>query len=395
MKSLLFVDDETRVLQALQRQLHPMRRDWEMRFAESGEQALRLMETAPADVIVTDMRMPAMDGAQLLDRVMGRYPQTVRIVLSGQADRESVFRLVGPAHQYLSKPCEPDRLRSAIARAFQLRDLLTNKRLIQLASRLESLPSIPTLHAEISEELRKEDPSLERVAAIISKDLGMTTKMLQLVNSAFFGLPQAVSSTEEAVTFLGLSTVRALVLSLQLFAQFKACSVQGFSIEELAEHGWVTGVLARRIAELEHSEMKLDDQCFLAGLLHDVGRLVLANGIPDEYTEVLEYARSNELPIWEAETDRLGASHAEVGAYLLGLWGLPNPITEAVAFHHNPAQTQETQFSPVIAVHVANSFADEAIGRPTLNRIDHAYLQSIGLDRRLDEWREHCFRERL
>src|ERR1017187_6368046 len=114
MKNLLFVDDEVRVLQGLQRQLYGMRNEWNMNFKEGGAKALDFMASAPVDVIVTDMMMPGMDGAQLLTEVMKRHPDTIRIVLSGHADREAILRLVGPAHQYLSKPCDAEELRNAI-----------------------------------------------------------------------------------------------------------------------------------------------------------------------------------------------------------------------------------------------------------------------------------------
>ena len=397
MKTLLFVDDEPKVLQGLQRQLRSMRNEWEMNFRESGSQALEFMTSRTVDVIVTDMTMPGMDGAQLLTEVMKRHPHTVRLVLSGHADREAVLRLVGPAHQYLSKPCNAEELRSAIARALALRDLLSNEDLKQLASRTCSLPSLPSLHLQLTDELRKDEPSLERAAEIISKDIGMTTKVLQLVNSAFFGLPQPAANTLEAVTYLGLTTVRALVLSVQVFSQFDQKAIRNFSIEALAQHCWMTGLVARHIAELEHCDPKIDDQCFLAGLLHDVGQIILAAGLPEQYTRVLETARETNRPIWEAELAEFGATHAEVGAYLLGLWGLPNPVVEAVALHHRPAQCAFHGFSPVLAVHVADAFTHEAAPpiAQTDTLLDTAYLAELGLAGRMDEWRSHCLEERL
>ena len=398
MKTLLFVDDEPRVLQGLQRQLHGMRGEWKMNFVENAAKALEFMAAAPVDVIVTDMIMPGMDGAQLLTEVMKRHPNTVRIVLSGHADRESVLRLVGPAHQYLSKPCDAEELRSAISRAFALRDLLTNEKLKQLATRTRCLPTLPALHQQLTEELLKDEPSMERISEIISKDIGMTTKILQLVNSAFFGLSQPAANTSEAVIYLGLATIRALVLSLQVFSQFEQKTVKGFSIDALAQHCWMTGVVARRIAEIEHSDSKINDQCFLAGLLHDVGQLILATGLPDEYGRVLNSARESGTSLWDAEKAELGATHAEVGAYLLGLWGLPNPVIEAVALHHRPADATVGKFSPVIAVHVANVFTHDQTGTHSEcpgNRIDLACLAKLGLDGRIEAWRSRCFEERL
>ncbi len=397
MKNLLFVDDEPRILQALQRQLYGMRSEWKMNFVDSGAKALDHLGAAPADVIVSDMMMPGMDGAQLLTEVAKRHPNTVRIVLSGHADRESVLRLVGPAHQYLSKPCDAEELRGAINRAFALRDVLANEQLKQLATRLRSLPTLPTLHAQLTEELRKDDPSLETVAAIISRDMGMTSKILQLVNSAFFGLPQPLTNPQEAVMYLGLATVRALVLSIQVFSQFDQRIVKHFSIDALAKHGWTTGVLARRIAETDKVSLKVADQCFLAGMLHDIGQLILATGLPDEYARVLEAVTNEGKPLVEAELAQFGATHADVGAYLLGLWGLPNPVIEAVALHHRPSDAPVKAFSPLIAVHVASVFAHEQGGQGKFAdaKVNEACLADCGLADRLQLWREHCFDDGL
>lgn len=308
MKTLLFVDDEQKVLQGLQRQLRAMRHEWDMHFVGSGPEALAVLTTVPVDVIVTDMMMPGMDGAQLLTEVMKRHPHTVRLVLSGHAEREAVLRLVGPAHQYLSKPCDAEELRNAITRSFALRELLASERLKELATRVRCLPSLPSLHLQLTEELRKEDPDLERIGEIVSKDIGMTTKLIQLVNSAFFGLSQPISNPTEAVTYLGLTIVRALVLSLQVFSQFDAKVLRSFSLESLAQHGWMTAVFARRIAESERCDAKTNDQCFLAGMLHDVGRLVLAGGLPEEYVRAMAIAREQKQAAWQAELDAFGAT---------------------------------------------------------------------------------------
>ncbi len=393
MKNLLFVDDEPKVLQGLQRQLRPMRNEWNMFFVENGMLALDFMANQPVDVVISDMMMPGMDGAQLLNTVSKQHPNTVRIVLSGHAEREAVLRLVGPAHQYLSKPCNAEELRNAIARAFALRDLLCNEQLKQLATRVKCLPSLPALYQQLNEEFQKDDPSLEKVGEIISRDIGMTSKILQLVNSAFFGLPQPVSNPAEAVMYLGLTTVRSLVLSLQLFSQFDRRVCKLLPLDVLADHSWATAVSARRIAQLERQEMKLLDQCFLAGLLHDTGQLILAVGLHEEYAGVLQTAKDQDRPLWEVEKEHFGASHADVGAYLLALWGLPNQIIEAVAMHHSPARSAERNFSPVLAVHVADVFQHQLAQTKTelpLPALDNAYLETLGCTSRLEEWRHAC-----
>jgi HD-like signal output (HDOD) protein len=396
MKTLLFVDDETKVLQGLQRQLRHMRLEWNMHFIDGGQKALDFMAAQPVDIIVSDMMMPGMDGSQLLTEVVKRHPRTVRIILSGHAERESVLRLVGPAHQYLSKPCDADELRKAIGRAFGLRDLLGNERLKQLATRVKNLPTLPALQNKLTEELRKDSPSMERVAEIISRDIGMTAKILQLVNSAFFGLAQPISNPLDAVIYLGLNTVRALALSVGIFSQYEQKNCKLFSLDVLASHSWTTGVMSRSIAQQERMELKILEQCFLAGMLHDVGQLVLAFGLHDEYSEVLAKAKAENLQIWQVEQEAFGASHADVGAYLLALWGLPNPIIEAVAMHHQPSRCVAPEFSPTIAVHAADVFAHQCFAGNTEvppPQLDLAYLTSLGFAERIETWQAGCKEE--
>ena len=392
MKTLLFVDDEPRVLQGLQRQLRPMRNEWDMHFVVDGKQALNFMATRPMDIIVSDMMMPGMDGAQLLGEVLKRHPQTVRIVLSGHSGPDAVLRFVGPAHQYLSKPCNPDELREAILRAFSLCDLLGNDRLKRLTTRLKFLPTLPTLHERLTDELQRDTPSVDAIGEIISRDLGMTAKILQLVNSAFFGLAQPISSPADAVVYLGLNTIRSLALSVGIFQQFDQAACPAFSLDALVEHSWLTGTMARTLAQRTGRDSKVQDQCFLAGLLHDVGQLILAFGLQEEYSAVMVEARKEHRPRWQVEQEILGATHADVGAYLLALWGLPNPVVEAVAQHHQPSRSAATEFSPVIAIHAADVFAHELLAANTevLPRLDLACLDRLGCTGNIETWREDC-----
>jgi HD-like signal output (HDOD) protein/CheY-like chemotaxis protein len=393
MKTILFVDDEPMVLQGLQRQLRPMHNEWDMNFFDGGQKALDFMVAHPVDIVVSDMVMPGMDGSQLLNEIVKRHPQTVRIILSGHAEREAVLRLVGPAHQYLSKPCDADDLRQAITGAFALRDLLGNERLKQLTTRIKNLPILPALQNQLTAELRKDSPSIDHIGEIISRDIGMTAKILQLVNSAFFGLAQPISNATEAVQYLGMNTVRSLALSVGVFSQYDQKLCKSFSLDVLAKHSWMTGVLARQLAQLERKDSKMLEQCFLAGLLHDIGQLVLAFGLHEEYSEIIAKSAKESLPVWQVEQQILGASHSDVGAYLLALWGLPNPIIEAVALHHEPAHCVAPEFSPGIAVHVADVFAHEFSGTNTElppPRLDTDYLTRLGFGERIATWRASC-----
>lgn len=386
-RRILFVDDEPNVLQGLQRMLRSMRNEWDMDFASGGEEALRKLEEAPFDVIVSDMRMPGMNGAQLLKEVARRYPNVVRIVLSGHSDREYILQLVTTTHQYLAKPCDAETIKDTVNRACALRDLLTSKELGALVSQIKSLPSLPSLYTRIIEILQSDDPSLQKIGEIVSEDIAMSAKVLQLVNSSFFGIARRISNPVQAVMFLGLETVKALVLSVQIFAKWESSKVKGFDIERLWHHSMTVGAMAKRLAETEQLAARAVDEAFTAGLLHDVGKLILAASLPDAYQKVMAASKAQRIPLWRAEEQAFGTTHAEVGAYLLGLWGLPTSIVEAVAWHHRPAECPARTFCPLTTVHVANAlWYQSAHEEDNVQVLDTALIESMGLAERLSAW---------
>ncbi len=390
---ILFVDDQQEVLRGLERMLHSMRNEWEMGFAGSAREALGILEETGADVVVSDMKMPGMDGAELLSEVMERYPQVIRIILSGHSDEQATMRSIGPTHQYLVKPCNADTLKATIGRALGLRRLLADDSLKQVISQIRSLPSIPALYMEIVKELRLQDSSLKKVGEIISKDVGMTAKVLQLVNSAFFGVPRHISTPAQAVGLLGLETVRALVLSVQVFSEFRNAVLPGLNMDALWAHSMAVGGGAKAICRSEKLDDKVVDDAFIAGLVHDVGKLVLAAGIPRKYKEILSAAQREGATSENAEGRALGTTHAEVGGYLLGLWGLPDPIVEAVAFHHQPSRCVSRVFSPLTAVHAADILVCSLSDSGTVGaapQIDSTYLAELKLEGRLEPWTDIC-----
>ncbi|HEV3344859.1 MAG TPA: response regulator, partial [Pirellulales bacterium] len=344
MKHVLFVDDEPGVLDGLRRMLRAWRNEWETAFANGGNQALTLLSERPFDVIVSDMRMPGMDGAQLLEEVSRRWPAMVRIILSGQADRESVLRCVGPTHQYLSKPCDATQLKATVERALALRQWMAEPSIQQLIAKIKSLPSVPTVYNELIAELQSPDCSLNRLGDIVARDVAMTAKVMHLVNSSYFGLRQRVGTPQQAAAVLGTEVLRALVLSISVFSSPATTGLLGSQIDSLFDHSLAVGTTARALARLAGGGTTLVNDSFVAGVLHDVGKLVLAQNLAQQYAAVVETARRERLPWSAAEADILGCSHAEVGAYLLGLWGFPDALIEAVAFHHNPRRCGSQAF---------------------------------------------------
>ncbi len=394
MKAILFVDDEAKVLQGIQRLLYAYRKEWNLIFADNGARALEILDETPVDIVVTDMLMPGMDGAQLLNEVRRRHPQIMRIILSGHSDQEAILKFAGPAHQFLSKPCTADVLQTTLHRALALQALLGQEQLRNLVSQFDSLPSLPDLYLELREELRSANPSLDRAGAILERDPSMCAKILQLANSAYFGLAEPVANPLEAANFLGIETIQALVLTLQIFNQFEKSEMTEFVLENLWNHCWSTGVIARRIATAESQDPQFVELCFISGLLHDIGKLVLIRDLPERYKSVLDTTRKLKTTLAHGEQEVFGASHAELGAYLLGLWGIPNAVVESVAFHHRPAEHCASRLSIALTVHVANAF-DHA--RHTLDpehpecQINQEALQASGLAGRLLVWREQCW----
>ncbi len=385
-KRLLFVDDESMVLDGLRRALHGMREVWDMHFVDSAEAALQALEKQPYDAVVSDMRMPLMDGAQLLEQIKQRYPDVVRMILSGQSSREAVYRSIAPAHQFLSKPCDPQELAARLSQALAMRDLLSNQSLKTVISRLRSIPSLPTLYDEITAALRLESPSLEQIARIISKDVGMAAKILQLANSAFVGASGRVSSLLQALSLIGTETVRTLVLSVHVFSQCDGNTQVRASLPALWDHSVAVSSLAQRIAACEGCAKAMVEESFTAGLLHDVGKVVLLAEMPREYHEIFELDPDAGK---ELERERLGCTHAEVGAYLMSIWGLPLALVHAVAFHHHPSESVETQFSSLTAVHAADAIASATDASPLNHDIemDLSYLERLGLREREGRWR--------
>ena len=359
---------------------------WTLRTAVSLR--CKRLRTCPFDVVVADFKMPNMTGEELLKTIMAKYPETVRILLSGFFDIKTTPRLMNTAHQYLCKPCEPMALREAVVSALALRDLLTSKDLQCLVSQIPALPSLPALWMELIQELQKREPSIARIASVISRDLGLSTKLLQLVNSPFFGLAQPVIDLEEAVMHLGIETVKTLVLSLQTFSVFEQLDTDSRTLKTLWSHSWSVGQLAQRIARYEGLDSNTISRGFTAGLLHDVGKLVLKAGAPKQLAAVAALQQDKGIPLWRAEQETYGCTHAEVGAYLLGLWGLPAPVVETVAMHHQPPRSSSRRMSAVLAIHVADHLIHQTSINPPPNctELDEALLSELGITDQMDEW---------
>lgn len=374
--NVLFVDDEPRILEGIERMLSQFDLDWTLSFAESGAQALEKLDANAFDVIVSDMRMAQMDGAALLKTVCQRHPQVVRIVLSGQTDEESAMRVVRVAHQFLAKPCRPETLRCVIERTRELKMLLDDPNLQANLGQVDRLPSAPRLFSEISKLLEDEHTDADAITRIVQQDPAMASKILQVVNSSFFAASSTVRDLKTAVVRLGIKTLRNLVLGVGAFQGARERpGVDVAQVDSLQRHSVRVARLAARIAPRENA-----DEAFMAGLVCEIGQLLLASAVPERQREAQALALARGVELEVAERELLGASHAEVGAFLLGIWGLPFPIVEAVANHHMPERNAHTRWGMSQAVWLAECLVSQL-------EPDPEYLTAIGVSEKLADFR--------
>ena len=395
-RRIIFVDDEPMVLKGLQRTLRKMRGEWEMTFTSSSKEALDILGSGSFDVIVSDLRMPEMDGMQLLAEVKSKHPQVVRIILSGQVEQESTFKSVQVAHQSLSKPCDADILKHTLNKLFGLRNLLEDESIKRIVSQTETLPSLPDVYTEVISELQSSDPSVQKVSEIISTDLAMTAKILQVVNSAFFGLVRKINNPKEAVMLLGTETIKALVLSVKIFSQFNQKKFAWFNFDELFNHSMSVSMFAQTISRQEHLDQTLVNHSLMAGMFHDLGKLILVTNFQEPYQKVLTEAGKTRQNLWDLEIERFGTSHAEIGAYLMGLWGLEYPVIEAIAFHHCPGKSLSNSTGLLTAVHFGDAFdrlkkdPNDLDSENGLRQLDRGYLDNLGVAGRITDWQTFC-----
>jgi HD-like signal output (HDOD) protein/ActR/RegA family two-component response regulator len=380
MKNILFVDDERDLLDSLKARLYKHRHDWNMQFVSSGNEAIGALEQQTIDLVVSDVRMPGMDGGQLLTVVKQRWPTAMRIIVSGYADPAQAVRLTSLAHQYVAKPCDGGELENIIERCFYLRDLLAQESLRKVVGRIGKLPAMPKTYGLLQAALAQPSVTAGEIGDIVNADAAIASKVLQITNSAFFRLRKPMVRIKDAVTYLGFATVRNLVLSAEIFSQWRAPEgLSDVDPERLQMHAQCAAAACKALSGGRASA----DDAWLAGLLHDIGYWILIQECPEELVRAIELARAEDLPLVECERRITGASHAEVGAYLLGLWGLPYSIIEAVALHHTPGSVTPHGYDLVGALAVSHALLDAAnahgilAAAPPDQAVNAEYLASL------------------
>ena len=389
---IVFVDDQPEVLDGLRRVLRSQRDNWNLEYCHSGKEALDSLTRSPIDLLVTDMRMPGMDGAQLCQEVSVRSPQTIRLVLTGQSSSEQIMRAFGMAHRCLAKPCSSELLIQTLNNTLALQQLISSPPLQAFLADITALPTMPEIFAELMTELLRENPDMKRAAELVSTDMAVSCRVLQLVNSSYFGLRCRVDSPAHAAQLLGLERLKGLVLTSGLFAYFQGVLPPGINIDALQESSLKISLVGGRIMRaMEPQSLVLSNRAVVAGVVHDIGQLVLLQNRPHEYGEILNATRDCPERLCDEELKRFGVTHAMVGAHLLNLWGMDSDVVNAVAHHHDPESARSSDFSVLTALHVAEGLTrelDSNLQWPFGAVLNTEYVNRLVLSDRLEAWRE-------
>jgi putative nucleotidyltransferase with HDIG domain len=386
-KRILFVDDKPDTFSALQKALSSHGRSWEVEYASGGEAALAALAQEPVDVLIVEEQIGSTDGVTLLTRVRDQHPTTIRMILSATT-KPGLATII--SHRLLSKPCNVDELSLLIKRSCALHDRTGEVEAFRKTMATTALPSRPGVYMELNQVLSSPDWQPHQVAAVLERDVAMSAKVLQLANSALFGLTSTVSSVRDAVMYLGVDTIRSLALTAEAFGKLAPRGSAGFSLDDFQGHA----MLVARITASILPAGRTQQEAVTAALLHDIGKLVLISNGGRRWAQLNDQARDRKVPVYVIEQEVDGVTHAHIGAHLLSLWGLPDGIVEAVAHHHDPSEVDGLAFDGVAAVHIANGLANELVpateDEAPAAGLDLQLLDRLGLRPRLDLWRQRA-----
>ena len=393
MKRILFVDDEKQILDGIRRLLSDQRDVWEMQFALGGEEALKLCQASRFDVVVSDMRMPGMDGAMLLGQVRDLSPDAARLILSGYSDVDLTTRAIPVAHRVLAKPCDGIELQSTIESFCALQDLFCSSDLRRVIGTIGELPSLSRTYIELAQAAEDPNTSLTTVAKIMGKDIAMVAKVLQLVNSGFFGLAQTVTSLEAAVAYLGMETIKNLALATDTFKVFTlAPGIAPSFCEDMQRHAQRAAV----IMGILPLPARLHDVGIVSALLHDIGELALACKLPHEFCAALELARATGCSQVEAEEQIIGTptqkSEPTCSDYGVSIVWLLKRLPTIIGPTAYPTRLLTLSTALYVADRLARELddhLDKAKGIP-LRESDDALIGALGLSQQYSALRERA-----
>lgn len=372
---ILFVDDEPSILKSLERLFFDS--DYEIFTAQGGKEGLQILAEYPVDVVMSDMRMPGMDGHQFLKTVKNLYPSTTRLILSGFADERQIINSLidGSSNFYMLKPWDGEDISDKISKVFETRQIFCNPSLLDIANGLENLSLIMGLYNSVCQLIDK-DAAVGSIAKVIETDGAVAAAVLRIVNSACYNVK--TGSVAQAITYLGLPAIKSIVLSCSISKSVNI-QVPPLSIKRLNDHATTTHYyMAKLYAELLGKQ--LPDELGTAGLLHNIGFVLCLHYFPDQYKRVIEeYLKQPQKSLPLLEQEFVLVSHDELGGYLLNWWGIPYPIAECALFHHKPLHSAIINKEAVAAVHVANYYAWKTVAPSFARGLDEGVFPRLGI----------------
>jgi len=388
-KTLYIVDDQAQVLEVAVLILRTTDRQWEVVGFKDPQKALEAVKARPPDLILSDQLMPLMQGSELLEKVRLLSPSTIRIIMSGQVAL-SRLTLITSAHQYLAKPFDPSALRSIVQRSFAARERVLNPGLLSVVTALRSIPSLPQVHQSLLQELEDGRTASTVIANMVADDPGLSIKVLHLANSPLFGAGYAVSTPVDAVLCLGTDMIAAIVLSQSLFRHYGSLLRPEMDLQRVWAHCWETARLAQHICRDKGLPAKTGDEAFLAGLMHEIGRFILIDNFPGEFKAACDKARQTASPLAACLREVFQASSSQVGAYILELWGLPDPVIAAVAGLDHPQNDPANGFTISVALFIADHIASAKFPPDSfpVEELKPDYLKSVGCVDQFPAWEQ-------
>jgi putative nucleotidyltransferase with HDIG domain len=398
-KRILFVTPDKAMVTSIQKDIKYLFQGWELHFAHDGRHGAHHLSHGSWEVIVVDTAIRDASVRDLLKGSLTKSPNAIRILLTNPGDSGyATVSLMSVAHRFLTKPCNLDALKVAIHQAMEVRLLLCSPQMQQVVAKITVLPQLPHIFVRVMEEMDNPEASARSVGALIAQDVSISAKVLNVVNSAYFGVAQRVADPSQAVSLLGMDTVRSIVLLFDVFAKFQHLGdrVPDFKLAALQRHSLAVAAGARAIARKESMDPVTQEHSYLAGLFHDIGKLVMLANFTKEFAAATRLSREQQVSASTAEWKVLGVTHTEIGAYLLGLWGFADPVIEACAYHHHPRKgTNAFGFSPLMAVHAADAMhyatneGREMVGG---DKMDVEYLRENYKAPAVPMWQELCAR---
>jgi len=344
--------------------------------------AKQLLKQQKFDAVIINSDLPDENGLQLTKSIYNNYPDIIRFFILNENQHDLIIQTVGLVHQYFIDPVESNYIYKSLNNSLKLKSKLHNKVVKDRLNSIKSLPSPPKIYNQIISELQSDEPSILNISQIINKDIAITTKLLQLVNSAFFGLKIRLENLQQVISYLGLDTVKSIVFSTGLFGQFNSPQIGNISIESIYNRSVNTGAKARLIAHTFGLNKKVTDNALLAGLLHNVGDLLMLAEFRDELKKSIVLAKEKSIKSNDAIEEVIGTNASTLGAYLLSLWGLPDSIVESVALHDCPTECPHPTLNTLAAVHLGYALESDEnnnVVNDDNSLIDINYVDQLGI----------------